>query len=99
MAKKDGLEELHRIYKKAWDEGIWVKELGATDTGFLAAAGSIKDLEKIEKRIGREIDVNELGLGDVIDISAPGSGLTREEACRDAIAEWKKELQKRKPKP
>lgn len=98
MNDKDGVsDELKRIYQQAWCEGYWIKELGAGN-GFLAAAGSIRQLEEIEKKIGKEIDVSKLDLGDIIAISMPGSGSTREEACLDALKKYKEhEQQKNEP--
>ena len=90
MSKNNGVrEELKWIYRQAWCEGYWIQEFGA-DNGYLAAAGSIKQLEEIEKETGQEINVGELTLADVVNISMPGSGLTREEACLDALREYKK---------
>ena len=80
-------EELKRIYQQAWCEGYWIQEFGA-DNGYLAAAGSIKQLEELEKKIGEEIIVSELTLADVVMgsiVSTPGKGATREEACLDAL--------------
>ena len=89
----DGVsDELKRIYQQAWCEGYWIQEFGA-DNGYLAAAGSIKQLEKIEKKIGKEIDVSKLTLADVVMgsiVSTHGNGATREEACLDALRNYKK---------
>lgn len=89
VGEKEELEVLQRIYDEAIADGIWVLEIGC-EAGYLAAAGSIKELEEIEKRTGQEIDVSKLSLGQIVNISASGNGATREEACRNAIAEWKK---------
>lgn len=81
-------DALHRVYGEAWNQGLWVKELGGTPNGgHMAGCGSVYKLQLIEflnPDIG-EIDVQELGMGDIIEISVPGSGATREEACEDAI--------------
>lgn len=91
------LDELRRIYQEAWDEGIWIKEWAPGEGGkHLACAGSVSDLEAIEKRIGRELDIEkDIGLGDAVNISLPGSGETREEACRAAVAAWRAHLAER----
>ena len=84
-------DELKEIYRKAYEDGIWLREFGSSpgsDT-YMTAAGSISKLEEIEKQTGEEIDVSELGLADVVNISLPGTGKTREEACRDAIKAFK----------
>lgn len=85
-------EELQKIYKDAWDEGIWIREFGKAEGGdcYLAGAGSLEKLKEIEKKLGREIETNELSLGDCVNLAAPGLGKTREEACRNAIEEFKK---------
>lgn len=88
MSDDEVTEELKRIYQQAWCEGYWIREFGA-GTGYLAAAGSIKQLEEIEKKIGLEIDVEKLELGDVVNISMPGNGSTREEACLNALKAYK----------
>ena len=91
-------DELRQIYKEAWEDGIWIKEFGGGE-GCMAGAGDVADIERLEKELGREIDVNDdLTLGDcVLNIpSLPGGGDTREEACRDAVAEWKAYREKNK---
>ncbi|MBI2582117.1 hypothetical protein HYV87_03260 [Candidatus Woesearchaeota archaeon] len=98
MSEKDGVtDELKRIYRQAWCEGYWIQEFRA-EKGYLAAAGSVKQLEEIEKKIGREIVVSKLILADVImgGIARPGSGSTREEACLDALTDYKKHEKKYK---
>ena len=86
-------EELRKLYEQAWAEGIWLYEYAPGPGGgkYLAAAGSIKALEEIEKRLGREIDIyQDLMFCDVVSLSMPGTGQTREEACRNAVAELQK---------
>ena len=100
MNKKDNnvvSEELTQIYQQAWNDGYWIAEFGA-DNGYLAAAGSVKQLEKIEKKIGKEIDVSKLTLADVVMgsiVSTPGNGATREEACLDALRNYKEHESKK----
>lgn len=84
-------EELRKIYKDAWDEGIWIREFGrGSGEDYLAGAGSLEKLKEIEKKLGREIEISELSLGDCVNLSAPGIGKIREEACRNAVEEFKK---------
>lgn len=85
-------EELRDIYHCAYDDGIWLCEWGPAHGGqvYAVAAGSVKALEEIEKRTGKKIDASKLTLADVVDISLPGIGTTREEACRNAIRGFKK---------
>ncbi len=80
-------DELREIYRKAYEDGIWLREWSPCPGGgkYLAAAGSMKQVEGLEKKLGKEIDLEKLGLGDIINISLPGTGETREEACKNAI--------------
>ncbi|HLD40430.1 MAG TPA: hypothetical protein VJB13_04800 [Candidatus Nanoarchaeia archaeon] len=99
MAKKDALsDDLRRIYQIAQEEGYWIKEfsLSEDDVDYCAAAGSIKTLGKIEQETGQKIDINRLELSDLIFISQPGSGSTREEACLNALNAYKKLERSRK---
>ncbi len=85
-------KELRKIYKDAWDEGIFLCEFGTSDEadGYLAAAGDRKVLEKLEKEIGRKIKIQQLSIGDCMNLGTlPGHGQTREESCRNAIKEYK----------
>lgn len=85
-------EELRKIYRDAWREGIWIREFGRVDGGgrYMAAAGSVEELEEIEKKLGREIEISELSLGDCVNLAQPGTGKTRAKACRNAVEEFKK---------
>lgn len=81
-------EELRKIYQEQREKGYWIKEWGKgdhPDSKFMAAAGCFPCLEKIEEETGRDIKVKDLTLGDCISLSYPGTGKTREEACREAI--------------
>lgn len=92
--KGEVTEQLREIYKNAYSEGIWLYEIGPTHRGghYMAAAGSVKDIEDLERKLGVEIDISKLTLGDIVDISLPGTGESREEACLDAIKEYKRYL-------
>jgi|GEM_PF-4571448 len=88
-------DELNEIYRNAKDDGIWLREFAPGPGGkYLAAAGSIKEVEGIEKKLGKEIDIEKLSLGDIVNISMPGTGETREEACSNAVVEYKRHLKK-----
>ena len=77
---------LKEIYKKAWNEGIWIRELDEN----MAAAGCLKDLEKMEKKLGKKIKIEELALGDCVNLGClPGTGKTRQESCNNAILKFK----------
>ena len=87
-------EELKKIYARAYKQGIWLWECcpARGGTGYVAAAGSVKHIKGIEQKLGEKITVNELTLGDIVNYTdaLPGLGSTREEACRNAIKEYKK---------
>lgn len=90
MSDHEVTDELRKIYEDAWDEGIWLLEFSPGDGGnCLTAAGWLSDIERLEKHSGQEIDISKFGLGDVINISCPGCGTTREDSCRNAIKELK----------
>lgn len=84
------VDDLHNAYADAWEAGIWVKEFGGTPKGFMAAAGSLYTIQELEHHNpGLDIDVQELTLGDCIEMSLPGGGTTREEAVLNAIQAFK----------
>ncbi len=85
----DVSDELKRIYQEAEKEGIYIVEYLSPDGGSRAAAGSIELLEKIEQETGKEIDVDKFSLGDLVNLTCPGRGKTREEACLNAIKAYK----------
>jgi predicted RNase H-like HicB family nuclease len=90
MAKKRVSEELRRIYRDAYSDGIWLAEWKGID-GFWAAAGSLKVLRRAERKLGHKLDVRTLNLIQLKELgSVPASGKTREEACQKAVEEFKK---------
>lgn len=87
------LDELVNIYKEAWARGIWLKEW----EGNICAAGCVKELEDIEKKTGKEIDIEkDLLLGDCVNLAWSGYGATRIEACLNAIKRFEKKHKKHK---
>lgn len=102
--------ELKVIYQEAADAGFWIKELVGQPGHYMATAIPVAKLKKLLKYAKKNNLVvggirprtlndvyDSLKLGDVInlDLGLPGSGRTREEACRNALAENKKRF---KPK-
>ena len=76
-----------RLYKDAWEKGIWVKEYGLDSRGLcIALAGTKKRLEALERELGKEIEWSEFQYGDGIAIGAEvGHGKNRLTACRRAM--------------
>jgi hypothetical protein len=91
--------ELERLYADAGKEGVYFREFDNAGH-YLAAAGLLADLEPLEaalKAAGEldveaELDVSSLEMGDLVELSAPGVGATREEACRAAWQALKESL-------
>lgn len=90
--------DLGEIYLAAWKEGIWLQEF-APGTRYIAAAGWLRDLKKLGKKLAKRVVEkilrNQLLLSDCVNLnSMPGIGPTREAACRNAIAQLKKHSNK-----
>jgi len=84
-------DKLSEIYRKAGEEGIWIREwIPESQDIYMAAAGCLMDVEKMEKELGTEIDIEKLTLSELYSISIPGTGRTREEACKNAVSSYKK---------
>lgn len=80
------IEELRKIYKEAWNEGIFVREFSP----IFAAAGSVKKVEYFEKLLEIEIDILKLTMAECMNLGAvPSNGKTRAETCRNAIKAYK----------
>jgi hypothetical protein len=80
--------ELRAIYAEAKRAGIWIREWA----GGLAAAGPMARIRRLEGELRREIDIEKLSLGEIVQrgLAEPGGGTTREEACRNAVGACKK---------
>jgi hypothetical protein len=79
--------DLYNAYGEVYREGFFVKEFGGKDKSHsIAAVGDMDTLAEWEFRTGKEIDAQELSLGDCIFFSAyPGNGSTRAESVRDGL--------------
>lgn len=83
-------DEIHTLYADAWEDGIWVKEWKG-EVGFIAAAGSIYQLQRFEHEhpeVG-DLDPQEFSISECMSISYPGGGETREDAIRAAVTGFK----------
>lgn len=91
------LKKLKKIYKDASKDGIFLVEFKAEDR-FLAVAGSVKELEATKKRLGKEVNLDEISLANCVNDldTEPGLGQTRVEACSKAVKAFKKYLSTKK---
>ena len=81
MTADDEMEHLTVIYAEVYAEGFWIREYDG-----IAAVGDMRDLEVLAEDSCRDANliVEQLGLGQVVDLTAPGGGDTREARVRDA---------------
>lgn len=82
-------DKLTRAYGEAYQNGCWIRELGTgsdnPESG-ITAVGDLSKLGEVQFRIGKELDINEFGLGDCVNLGAfPGSGETRAERVRNGM--------------
>ena len=80
-------KELSILYEKAESEGLFVFEIGGSESSHLASVGRIIDLEQAGYT---QEDIPRLGIGDVMGFSVPANGKTRKKAVKKAISEYKK---------
>lgn len=83
-------KKLIKIWREAWEDGIWLQIFAADNGRYLAAAGKVKDLRRLgikgEEWALRSIKANKLKLADCVALGAyPGNGKTPQEACRKAM--------------
>lgn len=73
-------EALSKLYGEVLEDGFFIKEYQG-----IAAVGDIRDLDTLCEEAGKTGDevIDMLGLGEVVDLAAPGKGESREEAIRD----------------
>ncbi len=78
--------ELDRAYGEAYSQRLWVKEFGNDDpkTG-ITAVGELDKLALIEFRAGVDISIDDLTLGDCVELGHPGRGTSRAERVRDGL--------------
>jgi hypothetical protein len=81
MTPDDEMEHLRVLYAEVYADGFWISEYDG-----IAAVGDLRDLEMLARDSGRDVDqaVEQLGLGEAVDLTAPGGGDTREARVRDA---------------
>lgn len=78
--------ELDKAYGEAYSERCFVREFGGeTGEDGIAAVGEMDKLAEIEFRLGKEVDPQKLGLGDLVELAYPGTGKTRAERVRDGL--------------
>jgi hypothetical protein len=81
MELEEKSEELVKIYEKAAQEGIWLREF-KSGKGYFAIAGS----EKLDEKMGREkIDIEQAPMHVCMERGIFVHGKTREEACESAM--------------
>ncbi len=81
MIADDEMERLTVLCAEVYGDGFWIRGYDG-----IAAVGDLCDLEVLARDSGRDVDqvVEQLGLGQVVDLTAPGGGDTREARVRDA---------------
>jgi hypothetical protein len=87
MTSRREMEELKKVYAEAHEQGYYFKELkGCAGCGriesveLLIAGGHVHDgITDLESFIGA------MNLGDMVNLTWPGFGATRVEACRAAL--------------
>lgn len=79
--------ELDRAYGEAYQEGCFVVEFAGVGGGFgMTAVGQMANIEIAQFRLGREVDIRRLTVGECINLGAyPGAGATREARVRDGV--------------
>jgi len=86
MSLEEKSAELLKIYEMAEKEGLRLREFKA-NRGFWAVAGS----EKLDEKIGRErADWRTMPMHECIERGILSRGGTREKACENAVADFKK---------
>jgi hypothetical protein len=74
-------DELDNAYGEAYSQHCYVKEFTS-----IAAVGEFDHLVEAEVRLGIELNVSELTMGECVELGAcPGTGSTRAEAVRDGL--------------
>jgi hypothetical protein len=74
-------DELDNAYGEAYQNRCFVREFAPGLTG----VGELDKLMEIELRLGIELGVEDLTLGDCVELAYPGSGETRAERVRDGL--------------
>lgn len=83
-------QQLLRIVQKALEDGIYFCGIYSDGEGYKVIAVNNGVMAELEKKVGKEMNVNELSVDDMLNLSpCIGEGKTRETAYKNAIKAYK----------
>lgn len=82
MIESTEQEELSALYNALYEDGFWVAEVAHG----MAGVGDLRDLDAICAETGKEYAevIESMGMGDIVSLTAVGTGTTRVAAVTQA---------------